>query len=78
MATPPMSLPRPLRRYAEKLSFPRLFLLSSGLFLLTLVIPDPLPFVDEILLGLLTLMVGSVRRRKPDPQSDGDGRANTK
>lgn len=73
-----LPLPRRLLRYAESMSFPRLFLVTLGLFLVTLVIPDPLPFVDEILLGLLSLMVGSVRRRKPTVQSEPDSLTNTK
>ncbi len=73
-----LPVPRRLRRYAEKLSFPRLFLLTGGLFLVTLVVPDPLPFVDEILLGLLTLMVGSIRRRSSRAQDGPDDRLNTR
>lgn len=73
-----LPLPRRLKRYVESMSFPRLFLITVGLFLVTLVVPDPLPFVDEILLGLLGLMVGSVRRRKPANQSEPDSLENTK
>lgn len=62
-------MPNPLTgslfRFAERLRFPQLFLLTAGLFLLDLVVPDLIPFVDEILLGLLTLMFASWRRRRP-------------
>jgi hypothetical protein len=51
-----------LSRYAERLRFPQLFLLTLGLFLLDLVIPDLLPFADELLLGLATLLLGSWKR----------------
>lgn len=73
-----LPLPRRLQRYVESMSFPRLFMTTFGLFLLTLVIPDPLPFVDEILLALLSLMVGSVRRQKRVDQSEPDSLENTK
>jgi len=50
-------------RFAAGLRFPTLFGLVAGLFLLDLVLPDLVPFVDEILLGLGTLLLGSLRRR---------------
>lgn len=53
------------------LRFPVLAALTAGLFLLTLVVPDPLPFVDELLLGLLALLFANWRRargeRPPGP-----------
>jgi hypothetical protein len=51
------------------LRFPYLFLLAGGLFVLDLFVPDLIPFVDEIMLGLLTLLLGSFRRRK-QPEAD--------
>jgi hypothetical protein len=51
-------------RFAGKLRFPYLFLLTGGLFLLDLVVPDLIPFVDELLLGLATLLLGNLRKRK--------------
>jgi Family of unknown function (DUF6116) len=52
-----------LRRYLSSLSFPKLFLLLGGLFALDLFIPDPIPFMDEAVLGILTVMVGMLRGR---------------
>ena len=57
-------------RFAAKLRFPHLFLLTAGLFVLDLVIPDVIPFADELLLGLGTLVLGNLRKRK----TDGDDR----
>ncbi len=51
-------------RFAAGLRFPVLFGLVAGLFLLDLVIPDLIPFADEILLGLGTVLLGSLRRRR--------------
>ena len=53
----------PLLAWARKLRFPTLFKITAGLFLLSVLIPDPLPFVDEILLGLGTLMLAQWKRR---------------
>lgn len=36
------------------------------LFLATLVFPDPIPFADELLLGLATALLASWRRRDAD------------
>lgn len=75
-----MLLPNRVLRFAERLSFPRLFALTATLFLITLLVPDPLPFADEILLGLGTLLLGAWRRRRqPEGSSLAAGaRANTK
>jgi Family of unknown function (DUF6116) len=51
-----------LARFLAKLATPRLFLLAATLLGLDLLIPDFVPFVDEILLAILTLVFA---RRKP-------------
>jgi len=57
---------------ASRLRFPWLLALTVGLLLLDLVIPDLIPFVDEILLGLATLLLGNwKRRRRPDDDDAG-------
>ncbi|HET7656532.1 MAG TPA: DUF6116 family protein [Luteimonas sp.] len=59
----------PLLRWLSRLSYPRLFLLSAALFLVDLVVPDVVPFADEILLGLGTLLLAGWKdRRKPAPR----------
>lgn len=50
--------------YAEKLERPRLFKWICALFLVNLFVIDPLPFIDEILLGLFTLYLA---RQKATP-----------
>jgi hypothetical protein len=49
--------------FLQQLRFPQLFVLLLFLLVADLVVPDPFPFFDEALLGLLTLMMGSLRRR---------------
>ncbi|WP_132999507.1 DUF6116 family protein [Luteimonas arsenica] len=67
----------PVLRWLGRLSYPKLFVLAAGLFVLNLFVPDPLPFVDELLLGIGALMI-SRRKRKPDPAQarviDGEAR----
>lgn len=40
----------------QKMRFPQLFLLFGALFVADLFIPDFIPFIDEIMLGVLTVM----------------------
>jgi hypothetical protein len=49
------------------LRFPTLFAIFAALTLVHLVLPDPLPLVDELGLALLTLLLGLWRDRRPRP-----------
>ncbi len=51
-----------LTPFLSRLKLPWLFLLSAAGLLLNLVIPDPLPFVDELLMVLLTAVLASIRK----------------
>ncbi len=62
-----------LMRYASRMRFPTLFLVIAILFVIDLLVPDVIPFADEALLGLFTLLVGSLKKRKShgeQPASD--------
>lgn len=61
MANP---LTRPLLRWAEGLRFPRLAMITAALFIADVLLPDFIPFVDEILLGLGTLLLANWKNRK--------------
>ena len=54
-------------RFASGLRFPHLFAIAGTLFLLDLLIPDLIPFADELLLGLVTLILASIKRASPRP-----------
>lgn len=54
----------PILRWLGRLRHPQLFLLAGAVFLADLVLPDVLPFVDEILLATLTLWLGGRRRQR--------------
>jgi hypothetical protein len=62
----PNPLVYPLLRWARRLRFPRLLAITGTLFALTLVIPDPLPLVDELLLGLATLVLVNWKRDRAE------------
>lgn len=74
-------LSAPLIAWLSRLSYPRMFLVMATLFGINLLIPDPIILVDEILLGLATMMLAK-RKRAPKPDAaharrapiDGDAR----
>jgi hypothetical protein len=61
-------IPAVLLRFAAGLRFPTLFWITLGLFLIDLVTPDLVPFVDELLLGLLALLFANLKRRRTSPR----------
>jgi len=64
----------PLVAYLARLRFPALFAITAVLFILDFFIPDVIPFVDEILLGLGAALLGSWKKRKePNPPNDLSG-----
>ena len=65
----------PLIAYLTRLRFPVLFAIAAVLFILDFFIPDAIPFVDEILLGLGAALLGSWKKRK-ELRSTGDKAAN--
>jgi hypothetical protein len=52
-----------IQRFAARLKYPQIFMLVLAIFLLDLVVPDFIPFADEIMLGLLTVLLGTWRER---------------
>jgi len=63
--TPQSVLRDRLMRFAAGLRFPKLLAITAALFILDLIIPDMIPFADEILLGLLSLLLASLKKRGP-------------
>jgi hypothetical protein len=55
--------------FADRLRFRQLFLLTASLFFIDLLIPDLIPFADELILGLLTLLFAAWRKPKTEQQS---------
>ena len=55
----------PVLGWFGKLSYPRLFVATAALFVADMLVPDFIPFVDELLLGLGTLLLANWKRVKP-------------
>ena len=59
-------IPKFLLQYFSRLRFPWLFGLTAVLFGVDLLLPDIVPFADELLLGLTTLLLGAWRAKKSE------------
>ena len=72
----PNPIVAPLLVWLGRLSYPRLFVATCVLFIVNLIFPDPIPFIDELLLGLGTLLLANFKNRNrqppPRPPIDGD------
>ena len=55
---------RGLFAWLSRLRSWQLFLLAGALFLADLAVPDPIPLIDEMMLGLATLLLGRWKRRR--------------
>ena len=53
--------------WARRRRFPTLLMLTGGLFVLDILVPDFVPFVDELLLGLGTLILARWKDRRQLP-----------
>jgi hypothetical protein len=53
-----------LRGWLSGLRSWQLFLVAAALFVADLLIPDPIPFVDEIMLALTTLLLARWKGRR--------------
>lgn len=54
---------------ANQLKFKNLFFLVVGLFIIDLLVPDFIPFIDEIILGLLAIILANWKKeRKQDDE----------
>jgi len=56
-------------RFAAGLRYPTLFKLLAALFVVDFFVPDVIPFFDEIVLALGTLLVGALKKK---PTGRGD------
>jgi len=68
--TPQGTILNRLMRFAAGLRFPNLLAVTAALFILDLIIPDMIPFADEILLGLLSLLLASLKKRGTDGRQE--------
>nr|WP_255692970.1 DUF6116 family protein [Luteimonas sp. XNQY3] len=62
------------------MSYPRIFMVTAVLFAVNLLIPDPIILIDEVLLGLATVVLAKRKRmprpgdEAPRPPVDGEAR----
>lgn len=71
----PNPLLAPLLRWFGRLSYPKLFLLTAALFVGDAIVLDFVPFVDELLLGLGTLLLANWKKTRPARNGDIEGDA---
>ena len=50
--------------FANQLKFRNLFLIVIGLFAIDLFVPDFIPLIDEIILGLLTVILANWKKER--------------
>lgn len=60
----PVSVIELFLKNADQLKFKNLFFLVVSLFLIDLLIPDFIPFIDEIMLGLLAIILANWKEGK--------------
>jgi hypothetical protein len=65
----PTSLINVLLAYANQLKFKNLFLLIFCLFIIDLIIPDMIPMIDEIILGLSAILLASWKNGKEEQRT---------
>ncbi len=57
-------------RWATRLRFPYLFALTAVVFVFNQFVPDALPLVDEVIMGLVAALLASLRKRTPPEETD--------
>ncbi len=65
-----LNLSERLQRFVGQMKSSTLLMVVGSLFLLDLVVLDPLPYIDEVILGILTLLIArwqNRRRESPKP-----------
>lgn len=67
----------PVLEWARKLRYPTLFKITAALFAISVLLPpglDPIPFLDELLFGLGTILLANWKRRKVPAPPIGQGK----
>ncbi|MCG8325644.1 MAG: hypothetical protein MI673_09010 [Thiotrichales bacterium] len=64
----PVTLIAALMSFANGLKFRDLFLLVAGLFVVDMIVPDMIPMIDEIILGLLAILLANLKKDKQELQ----------
>jgi hypothetical protein len=75
MAGPSSAVVSWLTRWVAGLRFPWLLAITAAVFLVDLFVPDFVPLADEVLLGLLTMIFASLKRRSVGAAAGSDVRS---
>ncbi len=67
----PASMIERFLKNADQLRFRNLFFMVIGLFFVDLLLPDFIPFIDEIILGLLAIILANWKKER---NQDKDGK----
>ncbi len=66
MDSPRRALTDQFLGYVKELRFPWLLAITAGVFLIDLIVPDFIPFADEIVLGLAAAVLATLKKgRRP-------------
>ncbi len=55
-------------QWFSRLRFPQLFTFTAALFAIDFLVPDMIPFLDEILLAAATLLLANLKRNTLDKE----------
>jgi hypothetical protein len=66
----PYALLETILAYANKLKFGNLFLITVSLFIADLLIPDFIPLIDEIILGLIAIILANWKKDRTLDKKD--------
>ena len=59
----------PLMEFVNRLRYKNLFIFIAALLILDLLMPDMIPMLDEIILGVLTVILGNMKKKTSDDKS---------
>ena len=65
----PSSLPGPLMDFVNRLRFKNLFILITVLLIIDILIPDMIPMLDEIILGIIAVILGNLKKKTTGDKS---------
>jgi len=68
----PVSFVDMILAYADRLKFRNLFLVVLGLFVADLFLPDVIPLIDEIILGLIAIILANWKKERKQDESGGE------
>ncbi|TWI04514.1 hypothetical protein IP90_00647 [Luteimonas cucumeris] len=63
----------PLLRWFSRLRYPQLFLITAAIFAVDVAVPDLIPFLDELLIGLTALLLAHFKRRRLESSAPLEG-----